>query len=188
MQVTRRLFGSTPDIEQRLAVVEARAAITEVLFRYARGCDRTDEVMLRDCFWAESTHKHGRFEGLSSDFCAYAMGVLATMKFSAHHISNVTIEVRGSRAFSECYFLAHHRRSATADLPERDDFYEGRYLDFHERRNGVWKIIRRRGLNDFMSAPIPANVVFDAWPAGQHSERGGNDAYFQMRRIFEAGV
>jgi hypothetical protein len=50
----------------------------------------------------------------------------------------------------------------------------------------VWKIIRRRGLNDFMSAAAPANTLYDDWPAGQHSERGGNDAYYEMRRAFDA--
>ncbi len=186
MQITRRLSGPVHGAHARLETIEARTAIAEVLCCYARACDRADEAMLRGCFWPESTHRHGRFDGASSAFVTYAMGILATMKFSAHHITNTAIEVRGDRAFSECYFLAYHRRSATVDLPERDDFYEGRYLDFHQRRDGVWRIIYRRGLNDFVSAATPANTLYEDWPAGQHSERGDNDAYYEMRRVFDA--
>lgn len=182
----RRLhFSNSLPPERRLEALEARAAIEDVLHRYARACDRADAEMLRTCFWPESTHRHGRFEGLSSAFVDYAMGILAMLKYSAHHVSNAAIEVNGERAFSECHFLAHHRRAATPDLPERDDFYEGRYIDFFERRAGAWKIIRRRGLNDFMSAAAPANVAYDQWPAGQHSARHPLDEYYEMRRTFE---
>src|SRR5215475_2991901 len=140
------------DQEARLARLEARADISEVLFRYARACDRADRAMMADCFWPESKHRHGRFDGLSRDFLDYAFNIINSMKFAAHHISNVSIEARGDRAFSECYFIAHHRQ-AVPDAPdkEQDVIYEGRYLDYHERRGGVWKIIERYGTSDFVS-------------------------------------
>jgi hypothetical protein len=171
----------------RLDQIESRTAITEVLYRYARGNDRADEAMLRDCFWPESTHKHGRFEGLSSDFVTYAYRVVSNLKFGAHHISNVSIELNGDRAFSECYYFAHHRRNVANSEQEEDAFFEGRYIDFFERRNGVWKIIRRRGQSDFTSSAIPANVPYANWPAGQHSEKAPNDEYYRMREAFLSG-
>jgi hypothetical protein len=172
----------------RLDQIESRAAITEVLYRYARANDRADEAMMRDCFWPEATHRHGRFEGLSSDFATFAFRIVSSLKYCAHHISNVSVEQRGDRAFSECYYFAHHRRNVRDSDQEEDAFFEGRYLDFHERRNGVWKIIRRRGLSDFSSNAIPANTPYANWPAGQHSERAPSDEYYGMREAFLSGA
>src|SRR5437870_4428492 len=101
---------------------------------------------MRSCFWPESTPKHDAFDGKSADFDAFAVKIVAPLKWSAHHISNVSIEAKGDHAFSECYYFAHHRRVAASGAGEDDAFFEGRYLDRHERRNGVWKIIQRRGL------------------------------------------
>lgn len=172
---------------ERLDKVESRAAISEVLFRYARANDRADETMMRDCFWPESTHKHGRFDGLSSDFVGFASRIVTALKFAAHHISNVSIEQNGDRAFSECHYFAHHRRTVANSNQEEDAFFEGRYLDFFERRAGVWKIIRRRGQSDYTSTAIPANVPFANWPVGTHSEHAPNDEYYVMRQTFLNG-
>lgn len=159
----------------------AKDEITELLYSYARSNDRMDEALLRDCFWPESTHKHGGFDGTSTDFINFALKIIAGVKYTAHHISNVSVDVRGDRAFSECYYFAHHRRDRKDGSGEEDAFFEGRYLDEHERRNGVWKIIRRRGLSDYSNV-VPAPSPIASWPAGQHSLRYPNDEYYAMRQ------
>ncbi len=170
----------------QLDMLLSRAQIEEVLMQYARGNDHADEAMIRDCFWPESTHKHGCFDGRSQDFVGYAMKILTKLKYCAHHISNVSIRVKGDRAFSECYYFAHHRRETKDGTGEEDAFFEGRYLDFLERRGGVWKIIRRRGLSDYTADPIPANTPFAAWPAGTHTERSRDDEWYRMLAQFDA--
>lgn len=167
----------------RLDALEAKDAVAQVLYAYARANDRVDEAMLRECFWPESRHKHGGFDGTSTDFIGFAMKILRTVKFTAHHISNVSVEVKGDKAFSECYYFAHHRRDAKTGGGEEDAFFEGRYIDLLERRGAVWKIIRRRGLADY-SAVVPATTPYAAWPAGQHSERAPDDDYYAMRAAF----
>jgi hypothetical protein len=162
----------------------SRAQISEVLMAYARANDRLDETLLRSCFWPESTHKHGKFEGKSSDFVGFAVKILGTVKYTAHHISNVSISVDGDRAFSECYYFAHHRRDRKEGGGEEDAFFEGRYLDDFERRAGVWKIIRRRGLADYSPPAVPAATAFADWPAGQHSLRYPDDDYYSMLTTF----
>lgn len=171
----------------RLDAAESKFAIAETLYNYARACDRADEALMRASFWPESTHKHGRFDGTSTDFIGFAFRIISSLKFAAHHISNVSVEVNGDRGFSECYYLAHHRRDVQGGSGEEDAFLEGRYVDLHERRNGVWKIIRRRGLSDFTSRAIPANTPFADWPAGQHSGRAPDDDYYAMRQAFLGG-
>lgn len=160
-------------------------AVQEVLLSYSRGNDLQNEEMLRNCFWPESEHKHGRFEGKSQDFVGFAMKILTTLHYCSHHISNISIQIKGDRAFSECYYLAHHRRDAKTG-GEEDAYMEGRYLDIMERRSGVWKIIRRHGISDYSSPPVPATTPYAQWPAG-HTLRDGNDAYYMMLKAFQQG-
>ena len=174
------------DLAARLDALESKEAVAGILNDYARANDRVDEALLRACFWPESRHHHGGFNGASTDFIGFALKILHSVKYTAHHISNVSVEVKGDKAFSECYYFAHHRRDAKAGGGEEDAFFEGRYLDLLERRAGVWKIIQRRGLSDY-SIVEPAKTPFASWPAGQHSERFPDDDYYAMRRTFEAG-
>lgn len=173
------------DLARQVDMLVSRAAIEEILVAYARGNDRLDGDLLRSLFWPESAHHHGGFQGKSIDFINFAVKKVGELKYAAHHISNISIEVEGDRAFSECYYFAHHRR-AKADGSEEDAFFEGRYLDDFERRAGVWKIIRRRGLSDYSPPAVPAAVKFADWPAGQHSERHPQDDYYAMRAAFRA--
>jgi hypothetical protein len=53
-----------------------KQAITEVLYRYCRGCDRAEEQAIRACFHPDSMHRHGGFEGTSVDFTAMAMKII----------------------------------------------------------------------------------------------------------------
>lgn len=165
----------------------SRWEIEEVLLRYARGNDRNDIELIRSCFWPESQHSHGRFTGASMDFIGFAAKILATLKHTAHFITNVSVEVDGKRAFSECYYLAHHRRDAADGSREEDAFFEGRYLDILEQRDGVWKIIKRRGLSDLTATPTPAPSPYGEWPAGQHSTRDKDDDWYKMRAEFIGG-
>ncbi len=167
----------------RLDRLEAKEAVTAILHDYARANDRVDEALLRACFWPDSRHHHGGFDGTSTDFIGFALKILRTVKYTAHHISNVSVEVKGDRAFSECYYLAHHRRDAKTGGGEEDAFFEGRYIDILERRGGAWKIIQRRGLSDY-STVVPAATPIASWPAGQHSGRFPDDDYYRMRAAF----
>jgi len=175
------------DMMKQVDMLVSRAAIEEVLMAYARGNDRLDADLLRSCFWPESAHHHGGFEGKSIDFVNFALKILNSVKYTAHHISNVSIQVNGDRALTECYYFAHHRRlKKDSDGVEEDAFFEGRYLDEFERRNGVWKIIRRRGLGDYSPPALPAAVAYADWPAGQHSLRAPDDDWYAMLAKFAA--
>lgn len=135
-------------LPEAVLLMAEKQQITEVLYRYARGCDRRDEQALRACFHADSTHQHGSFVGSSGDFCALALQIVGALTACKHMISNVLIDVRGSRAISECHFLSYHRL-VDAHGRESDRFHGGRYLDRFEKRAGEWKIAHRTGLYDF---------------------------------------
>ena len=179
------------DAVQRLTaqaeLTEARRQITEVVHGYARANDRVDETLLRSCFWPESTHQHGSFKGKSSDFATLALGIVSKLKGCSHLITNVSIEVAGNKAVSECYFLAHHRRVKKTGDGDEDFFIKGRYLDRFEQRNGQWKIIQRRGLSDFARVFDPANSSLDAAPPEQLSLHSTDDPLYALLTDLHAG-
>jgi hypothetical protein len=170
------------------AETEARQQITDLLYRYARGWDRLDEEALRSCFFADSGHQHGAFKGKSHDFITAGMkGIRAKVKSTTHMIANPLIEIAGDKAFSECLFLAHHRRMNSEGTDEEDYFLKGRYLDRLERRNGEWKIAFRRGLHDFERVVPRADRTLANAPADQLSARKPDDPLYAMLADFHSG-
>lgn len=182
--------GSRAELERlaaRMAVTDAREQIAEVLHRYARGWDRQDEATIKDAFWPESTHQHGAFKGLSHDFVAASFKATRNVKIMSHMITNVSIEVAGDRAVSECYFFAFHRRPSKTGPGEVDWFLKGRYIDRHEKRGDTWKIAHRRGLHDFSRTFDPADTSLDASPPDQLGQPKPADPLYQMLEELRAG-
>jgi SnoaL-like domain len=159
-----------------------KQAITEVLYRYCRGCDRAEEAAIRSCFHPASLHRHGGFEGTSADFAALAMRIILATRMTKHLLTNVLIELNGEHALSESHYLAYHRQVDSKTGAERDYFSGGRYLDRFERRAGEWKIAQRVGLIDFErhEAPDPQGRL----PQSQLSQRFPDD---ELYRNFMSG-
>jgi hypothetical protein len=154
-----------------------KQAITEVLYRYCRGCDRAEEQAILACFHPGSLHRHGGFEGTSADFTALAMKIIRATKLTKHLLTNVLIELQGSVAYSESHYFAYHRQVDRNSGAESDYFTGGRYLDRFEKRAGTWKIVRRVGLIDFErhEAPDPAGQA----PHSQLSQRFPEDELYR---------
>jgi hypothetical protein len=169
----------------RLAELADKQAITEILYLYARGWDRMDEEAIRACFHPDSTHKHGGFEGASSDFIRFGLDACKEVRGMSHLITNPLIVLKGDRAISECSFLAHHRRPRTDGGEGEEDFFlKGRYLDRFERRDGVWKIARREGYHDFERVELPADRSLRTAPADQLGRYKPDDALYRMLAEF----
>jgi len=171
---------------KEMADLQARQDISDILIRYARSNDRADEDLMRSCFHSDATFKFGPFDGAASDFVPYAMKIVRPLKWCAHHISNVFAEVKGDRAVSECYYFAHHRRVNKAGDGEEDAFFEGRYVDRHEKRDGVWKIAHRRGLGDYTTV-VPAATAYESIPKERRSGRLGEDPLYVMLSDLRSG-
>jgi hypothetical protein len=175
------------DMATRLDELEARQQITDVLHLYARGWDRLDESLLRSCFHADSLHQHGGFKGLSQDFITKAFPMVAKVKNTTHAISNATIELAGSKAVSECYFAAHHRRMNSDNSDEEDYFLSGRYVDKFEKRDGVWKIAARRGLNTLERILPRADKTMASAAPESLSQRKPDDPLYALLEELKTG-
>ncbi|MFO1377532.1 MAG: nuclear transport factor 2 family protein [Steroidobacteraceae bacterium] len=157
-----------------------RQAITDVLNRYARACDRADEVLLRSCFHADSRHRHGGFDGSSADFCAFAMKIILGTRLEKHLITNVMIELDGDLATTECHYLAYHRQPDAQTGADVDYFNGGRFIDRFERRAGEWRIAERLGLIDYEAFhPVTERGVARLLPS-QRSQRVPDDPLYSL--------
>jgi hypothetical protein len=188
---TSKTASQAPTVEMLVAqldVLNSRAEITDVLFRYARGWDRLDEEALRSCFWPDSMHQHGGFTGKSQDFLTAGLKVVGALpRPTTHMITNFTIDIVGDRAVSECYFRSHHRRKKKTGDGQEDWMLNGRYLDRFERREGVWKIAFRRGLHDFAHTFDPADTSLDSAPPDQLSGLKPEDPLYGMLSALHEG-
>jgi len=94
--------------EAALQALLDRAAIQDVLTRYARGVDRRDLALVRSCFTAGATYDGSLAHGTIADALAALPVALERYTRTFHFLGNQTIDVTGDAAKSETYCLAHH--------------------------------------------------------------------------------
>lgn len=166
----------------RLAIMADKLECTELVTLVVRAIDRCDAEMLTALFHPDATDDHGIFKGAASDFIAWVMPLLATMKRTQHIIGQVLIEVDGDHAAGESYFIAHH----AIDGEDGEIFLTvaGRYLDRFERRGGQWKISHRQAVYDWNSvSPLTDNYDRDNPGASTYGTRGeGDPSYAHLAR------
>jgi hypothetical protein len=118
-----------------------RAAIHDVLLRYARGVDRKDLDLVASCFTPDATYEGALASGSARAALAALPERMARYASTMHVIGNHLIELDGDRATSEAYAIAFHRR---AGATEPADLVVGiRYVDELVRRGDRWQIRRR---------------------------------------------
>lgn len=120
---------------------ESARDILHILAKYARGIDRIDMALVRECYWDDATDNHITFAGGPDEFVAWAATQLRERyRGTGHFLAQSYIEIEGDRAVVETPFRAWH---APADTREAIFILNGRYLDLMERREGKWRILRR---------------------------------------------
>jgi hypothetical protein len=141
-----------------------RAEIETIITLYARAIDRLDRELLLSLYHDDARDNHGGFIGTATQFADYALPFLRE-NFSAtmHHITHITVELKGNRAATESYYYAWHlmdgdrekvksffgepyaaKCESDGTLAQGHDFTcAGRYIDIFEKRDGTWKIADR---------------------------------------------
>jgi hypothetical protein len=160
----------TEDLEARVRLALDRQEIEHVLKTYCRAIDRCDLELLKTVYHPDGTDDHGSFSGNAIEFAEQIIpslreGILDGM----HTVTHCMIEVVGDFATSESYYWAYQQcpggeEAVTAFFGERyaaqqlaqgtidskQDYYcGGRYIDLFERRDGNWKILRRKITNEW---------------------------------------
>ena len=133
----------------------AESEIKDVHLRFCRANDRRDQELMRSCFHADAEIELHETLNVEA-FLALGRAVLGRYTVTWHKASNQLVEVDGDAAWAEHYTTSTHRIAADETGPERDFVAFGRYVDRMERRNGEWRIARRKMILDFIRTdPVP---------------------------------
>lgn len=169
-------------LNKKLLAMLDREEIKAVPHRFARGLDRCDRSIIESCFHPDGIDDHGFFRGNAEEFCDWVMVELKKYDASQHIIATQNVEVSGSKALCESYFVAMH----IVPNPEgaKELVVAGRYLDEMEKRDGVWKITLRTCVFDWNritdAAPLPAR---DPDPRNTGKNYPDDDSYAFIAKL-----
>jgi len=137
----------------------AEAQIRDIHLRYCRANDRLDAALMRSCFHPDAVielHESFTVEA----FIAMGQASLTAFSTTWHNTGNQLVEVTGDTAWAEHYTTSSHRFPAGESGPERDLVVFGRYIDRLEKREGTWRIARRKLVIDYTRTdPVGAGVM-----------------------------
>jgi ketosteroid isomerase-like protein len=163
-------------LEQQLQRLLDKDEIRELTYRFARGVDRRDWELVRSCYHDDATDRHGVFDGPVDAYVSWAAENMPKFAdHSTHHVSNGLIEVEGDVAFSESYVLAAHRYTRE-DGAQADCLCGARYVDHLERRGGVWGIVTRQLVWEWVRDDAVADGAYEALGIDPGGLRWGDHA------------
>lgn len=137
------------DNQDQLQTLLDTKACEDVLMRYGRTLDWLDEAGQESCFWPNAEIDYGFFQGTGSDWVPVVMEVEAGAPRRWHLSAGVMVQVNGSTAKGECYGISvGSTKTEQGELI--DTMFGGRYLDELEKRNGEWRISKRRYIADWI--------------------------------------
>jgi len=187
------------DTLQRLSDKEQ---IRDVMVRYARGVDRRDWELVRSAFFVDCVDDHADFKGKRDEFIAWVRQRHDVDDFrkSVHLLANCLIEFADEGiAVVETYFVSWLELGAAAGEQramldkERSKGGEcirvqvlGRYVDRFEKRDGEWRIARRRTVFDSLQSQTQEESEGQLNPSWQLGTRDKSDPLYAAR--VEAGL
>lgn len=180
-----------------IEALAARAEITDRIHLYAHCVDRRrwemlDQVFHDDATWWVSSigsEKAWREAMESSrDLFAVALGP------THHQVGNILISIDGDTAASETLITAYHRVRADAPLGGMfggtgyayDLLAGGRYLDSWERRDGEWKLARRRIHSEWRHLQPAADGILSTYPPRARGAYDDSDLSTPVIRRYRA--
>lgn len=145
-------------------LIEDERQIASLLIRWGHARDSDDWETLAGCFHDDATIHISWISGPAKDFIARSQ-VMATTRKPGEHIKHVIsgpwIRVNRDRGFSRCHANLYIR--TTIDGHEFDLQSWIRFFDLLERRDNVWRIVKRTAVyeKDRMEPVDPRGVPKD---------------------------
>ena len=126
------------DITGQVEQLLDRQAIRDCVYRYARAIDRHDTELLESCYHADAIDDHGSYVGSARGLAETTQALHEGFLRTQHHMTNHFVDLQGSTAHAETYYLV-----AVRDKAGPTSLVSGRYVDRFEKRNGDWRIAAR---------------------------------------------
>lgn len=184
------------DMDQRLAEIEARFAITDIVHKFCRAADRSDLEAIPSLFHDGAADNHGFYEGDVPGLVEWMRERHRNILCASHNVTNILIEFAGPEsalvesrvtvcirysAAGAAAFAKAAGLSVEGDRPV-DVLSFGRYVDIFERRDGVWKIVSRTAVPDQnLLFEVPEGTGINS-PVLVKPRRDQEDLVFQLRR------
>ena len=139
-----------------------RGAISELINAWAYHRDRGNWEQLRDSFWPNGTISLSWFDGPFEQFVNSCREMAEKGSQGKHMVNQPFIKINGNRAVSEANFTLL-ARGGTGPL-EIDLTTYGRFYDLLEKREGVWRILKRTAIyeKDRMDSVKPSLLFWIA--------------------------
>lgn len=136
-----------PHVVDMSEMVE-KFALQQLAWTYCHAIDRGDLRLVRSLYHDDAIDDHGpMFRGSPDEYVAWLPSMLANWEATSHVISNMLFLIDGNQAEGELAVLAYHRTPAP---DSREIIARGRYLDRYEKRDGIWRFLRRSLVLDSM--------------------------------------
>ena len=127
---------------------QAASSLQQLAWTYCHAIDRGDLKLVRSLYHDDAIDDHGpMFSGSPDEYVAWLPSMLANWEMTSHVISNMLFLIDGNQAEGELVVLAYHRTPAPGS---RELIARGRYLDRYEKRDGIWRFLRRSLVLDAM--------------------------------------
>lgn len=171
--------------------LEDRAAIQDLMARYARGVDRRDWEAVRSTFHPDAHDDHGEYKGGTDGFIDWVSRRHEKVVQSMHFLGNCLIEfLSDDVALVETYYIARQTYGADAAaarsmigageaVPMEAEIW-GRYVDVVERRAGEWRTARRTVAFEVLQAHRQTSLPLS--PSWAQARRDADDPLYEMRR------
>ena len=163
-----------------------RQDINEVLINVCRAYDRCDHDLMRSAYWPEATDDSGGSEMNAMEWVDHALVRIKDLyRVSVHTCSNVHVELDGEAAWVESYLVAHelHNSNAHSASIQIDGIVDCtgciRFLDRFEKRDGEWRIARRKAILE-MNRYVPASARWDVTYTQSRSARYPDDPWYEL--------
>lgn len=167
------MTGSATGREDAITRLLIKQEISDVMMRYCRGVNRLDMELVKSCYHEDAWEDHGARRTDAKSYVA-ALGPALKQQFVStyHFVGNQYVEIDGSRAAHEAYFIGFHRLAPDDDGVEKDVIFGGRYLGVFESRNGgPWLIADRTVVHDWSRL----DPVSEHWPNAAPFLKGRSD-------------
>jgi hypothetical protein len=158
------------ELRAALRLLQDRQDILDCITREARGRDRQDAELTRQCYWPDGCDEHGPMITPAAEYPERAnAGHAAYFSATSHNLTNHSCEIDGDSAVCETYVLG---ALLSKDM-KSCILSPGRYIDHMERRDGEWRIKTRRTIVDMAiegSAEWLATPALKGFLKGQWSK------------------
>lgn len=171
--------------ENKLQAMIDRQEIEQLLHLYCRAIDRLDSELLKSIYHPDGTDDHGSFSGNAHEFADFIMAeIRETTLYGFHTVTQSIIDVEGVQAAAESTYIGYHRIEGTAQSllrffgetyateaekqgqlgKDHEYICGGRYLDRLEKRDGVWRILRRKITNEWNQCQVASHIFDEGRP------------------------